>query len=47
MLENYMQKQNEILEILRYFKASQLVYHLNFFSVVTMSNFGGKSLFAR
>jgi hypothetical protein len=32
MLVNYMQKQNEIFELLRYFKALELFYNLKFFS---------------
>jgi hypothetical protein len=32
MLVNYMQKQNEILELLRYFKALELFYNFTFFS---------------
>ena len=29
MLANYMQKENEVLELLRYFKASEFFYYWN------------------
>jgi hypothetical protein len=46
MLENYVQKWNEILKIPRCFKALELLYHFQMFSVATRATFA-KCLVAR